>query len=214
MNEYHKIQSMYKRDIANNGKMLFGQWSLPEFEYLAGNQWRFSEKIDGTNIRVMFDGTKITYGGKTDNAQIHGHLIARLQEMFDDKLTLFKETFEAKENEETRVCFYGEGYGAGIQKGGGLYQKTKEFILFDIKIGHLFLQRKDVEEIGDKFSVRVVPIVGEGTLKEAEDIVRKGYKSQWGDFLAEGIVARPKIEMRDRRGNRIITKLKHKDYSV
>ncbi len=197
--------------------MLFGQWSLPEFEYLAGNQWILSEKIDGCNIRVMFDGSEIRYNGKTDNAQMPGDLIETLHKMFDLKLELFKETFNAKEGYEpgmTEVCFYGEGYGAGIQKGGGLYQETKEFILFDIKIGHLWLQRKDVEEIGDKFSVRVVPVIGEGTLKEAEDFVRKGYKSQWGDFLAEGIVARPKIEMRDRRGNRIITKLKHKDYSV
>jgi hypothetical protein len=43
-------------------------------------------------------------------------------------------------------------------------------------------------------------------------ICNKGFESQWGDFIAEGIVARPQVELRDRAGHRIITKLKHKDF--
>jgi len=43
-------------------------------------------------------------------------------------------------------------------------------------------------------------------------MTKKGFKSQWGDFIAEGIVARPKTEMRTRRGERIITKVKYIDF--
>ena len=51
MNEYHKIQTVFKRDIQSKGKTLIeGQWTLPEFEYLASNIWAFTEKVDGTNI--------------------------------------------------------------------------------------------------------------------------------------------------------------------
>ena len=41
----------------------------------------------------------------------------------------------------------------------------------------------------------------------------QGFKSQWGDFMAEGIVARPAQELRTRDGHRIITKIKHKDFA-
>jgi len=210
MKEYHKIQSMFKRDMENNGKMLFDQWTLPEFEYLKDLKWIFTEKVDGTNIRVMFDGKEITYNGKTDNAQLPGDLIQTLHKMFDNKLELFKETF-CKEGEETNVCFYGEGYGAGIQK-GGCYREDKSFVMFDIKIGDFWLFRKDVEEIALKFGVDIVPVIGQGTLEEGIEMVKKGFNSKWGDFIAEGIVARPLTELRTRRGERLITKIKHCDF--
>jgi hypothetical protein len=49
MSEYHKIQTIYKRYLTNPKKpLIVGQWSEPEFEYLAGNRWQFTEKVDGT----------------------------------------------------------------------------------------------------------------------------------------------------------------------
>ena len=35
----------------------------------------------------------------------------------------------------------------------------------------------------------------------------------WGDFTAEGLVARPKTELFGRDGKRVITKIKYKDFS-
>jgi len=213
MNTYHKIQTMFKRDMENpKHPIIIGDWTLPEFEYLKDLQWQFTEKVDGTNIRVMFDGEKVYYGGKTDNAQMKGDLVQRLRDLFDSKIELFKEIFPLKEGESTKVCFYGEGYGAGIQT-GGCYKQTKDFVLFDIKIGDLWLNRKDVEDIASKFEIDIVPIVGQGTLQEGIYIVRNGLKSQWGDFIAEGIVARPIVELRTRRGERVITKIKYCDFN-
>lgn len=78
MTEYHKIQSIYKRDITSKHKTLLeGQWTLPEFEYLAGNVWTFTEKVDGTNIRVIFKDGGITFGGRTEDAQIPAQLVGR-----------------------------------------------------------------------------------------------------------------------------------------
>lgn len=224
MVEYHKIQSMFKRDMANGGKMLFGQWTLPEFEYLQNNQWVFTEKVDGTNVRVMWNGTDVTLGGKTDNAQLHMELVYALQALFDGTKNrqLWRDTFPAKVSDSevtmiipTQVCFYGEGYGPGIQKSGGLYRQDKSFVLFDIKIGNLWLERKNVEDIAAKFGVGIVPIVGEGTLNEGVELVRDGFTSKWSTveaFMSEGIVARPKVELRTRRGERMITKIKHRDF--
>ena len=87
-----------------------------------------------------------------------------------------------------------------------------ENILFDVKIGDWWLQRKDVEDIAKFFGIDIVPIIGEGTLSEMVEKTKIGFNSQWGDFLAEGIVARPKTELKTRRGARIITKIKHIDF--
>jgi len=146
-------------------------------------------------------------------------LITKLQELFDTtpKRKLFKELFEKPNDDgtidEPQVCLYGEGYGAKIQKGGGNYIKDGvDFVLFDVKIGDYWLERENVEDIAAKFGLRVAPILGEGTLTEAIELAKKGFNSQWGDFLAEGLVLRPKTELKTRRGDRIITKIKHRDF--
>jgi len=206
MNEYHKIQTMFKRDMTHPKKLLIeGQWTLPEFEYLANNAWTWTEKVDGTNIRIKYDGEKVEFGGKTDNAQLPGRLVKRLQERFPDAAA-FKQEFGL-----TPVCLYGEGYGAGIQK-GGTYGPEQDFVLFDIKIDGWWLQRKHLESLAQTFGLDIVPIVGQGTLYEAISHVKTGMKSTWGDFISEGIVARPAIELKARNGERIITKIKHCDF--
>lgn len=213
MREYHKIQTCFKRDEATK-HIVEGAWTWPEFEYLKDNIWVFTEKVDGTNIRVMWDGVNVTFGGKTDNASLPVFLLYKLQELFEGiaKKQIFQKVF-FQDVEPQPVCLYGEGYGAKIQKGGGNYiPDGVDFILFDVKIGDWWLQREDVEEIGKQFGIKVVPIIGEGTLTDAINLTRKGITSQWGDFTAEGIVARPKIELKTRRGDRIITKIKHRDF--
>jgi len=208
MIKYHKIHTVFKRDPNNKHKTLLeGEFSLPEFEYLQNNEWDFQEKVDGTNIRVMFDGEKITFGGKTDNAQIPSQLLNHLNETFLPKLDLFKEMFN-----NTSVCLYGEGYGKKIQKVGYLYRNDQGFVLFDIRIGDWWLKRSDVVKIALDLGIDVVPVIGSGTLWDMVELCRKGFNSNWGDFLAEGIVARPAIELKARNGKRIIAKLKHKDF--
>ena len=207
MNPYHKIKTVYQRDPENKYKTLInGQYATPEFSYLAMNEWLFTEKVDGTNIRIMFDGETITFGGKSNRAQLYAPLVTRLQERFLSQIDTFKECFP------DGVCLYGEGYGAKIQKGGGKYRQDVDFVLFDIKIGDWWLQHEDVCDVATKLNVDVVPIIGRGTLPEMVHKARLGFDSVWGDFNAEGIVARPTIELFARNGNRIITKIKTKDF--
>lgn len=213
MKEYHKIQTVFLRDPATKFKtLLHGEWAAPEFCYLADNHWIFTEKVDGTNIRVIYNPIApkptpaITFGGKTDNAQIPAFLVERLQQRFLPQADKLAEKFK------DGVCLYGEGYGARIQKGGGNYRPDADFVLFDVKIGDWWLQRKDVEEIAGALALEIVPIIGHGTLHNLVARVRGGFDSKWGEFSAEGIVARPATELKDRSGHRIITKLKHKDF--
>ena len=220
--KYHKIMSLFKRNIEGDNKFIIGEWSTPELAYLKDKDWQFSEKYDGTNLRIMYDGKDIKYGGRSDNAQIPVELIYKLDELFksDGKWQVFEELFGTQKTSEDSlsemsVTLYGEGYGAKIQKGGGNYMsdgKGVDFILFDIQINGIYLERKNVEDIATKLGIKCVPIIGHGTLEEAIELVKKGFKSTCGDFIAEGIVARPKVELRTRRGDRIITKVKHIDF--
>ncbi|MBC8180250.1 hypothetical protein H8E88_03915 [candidate division KSB1 bacterium] len=208
MKEYHKIQTVYKRDPETRHKTLIeGDFSLPEFEFLQYNEWVFTEKVDGTNVRVMFNGESITFGGKTDRAQIHANLMNRLNEKFSAKIDDFKEIFG-----ETNVCLYGEGYGAKIQKGGGKYRQDQDFVLFDVIVDEWWLRRRDVDDVAKKLGIDIVPIIGSGTLHDMVKMAKQGFNSIWGDFIAEGIVARPATELKCRNGDRVITKIKYKDF--
>lgn len=208
MNTYHKIQTIFKRDEKTK-RIIEGDYSLPELEFLKDNTWVFTEKVDGTNIRIIWNGNNVVFGGKTDNAQIPVKLLYKLQELFEG--TAKKQIFINKFN--TEVCLYGEGYGASIQSGGNYIKDGVNFVLFDIKIGDFWLLREDVEDIAKYFGIDVVPVIGEGTLRDAIEKTRMGFNSIWGNFIAEGIVARPKTELKTRRGDRIITKIKHKDFN-
>lgn len=209
MSEYHKIQTVFKRDMSSKFKTLLeGQWTLDEFEYLSGNEWEFTEKVDGTNIRIMWDGENVTFGGRTDAAQIPAPLVTALNDMFlsSTRRGFFAEHFAGG------CVLYGEGYGSKIQKGGGLYRPDQSFVLFDVRVGAWWLQRKDVDDVAKVFGIESVPIIGSGTLFDAIAAAKSGITSRWGDFEAEGIVARPRVELCTRGGQRIITKIKCTDF--
>ena len=208
MKEYNKIYSPFKRNEITN-KLVKGDWSRPEFEYLKDLTWYGTEKIDGTNIRIMWDGENVVINGKTDNAQLPMDLITALQNQFSTlpQRQKFAEKFKDKE-----VCFYGEGYGAGIQKGGG-YRKDKGFILFDVMIDGQWLGHGSVLGIAEAFGIDIVKTVVQGTLAELVAFVEGKPKSTFGDFEMEGIVARPAFVLNNGFGERLITKIKVKDFN-
>lgn len=210
MEKYHKIQTVYFRDTENNHKtVLEGTWAKPEFELLKDVDWICTEKIDGTNIRVMWDGKKVRFGGKTDNAQIPAILIESLQDKFTAEIMRW--TFPDADN----VCLYGEGYGKKIQKGGNYIPDRADFILFDVKIGDWWLRREDIEDIARRINTGIVPIIGVWKLEQAIEYVKNGFKSTIAyneDYNAEGLIMKPRVELFNRKGERVITKVKHKDF--
>ena len=212
MNTYHKIQTIYFRDPENNMKTLLeGQWSKPEFEYLAENKWYCTEKIDGTNMRILWDGKQVEYRGKTDNADISKHLLPFLEETFTNEK--MSKVFGNDPNK--KICVYGEGYGKGIQKGGNYMSDKTEFILFDVLIDDWWIQADTLKEMAYGLEVMYVPEIGVFTLYEVINMVKKGFISNISenrDYIAEGIIAKPLVEMSNRKGERIITKIKHKDF--
>lgn len=207
MREYPKIYGPYLRHTEgpNRNKLIEGEWSRPEIGYLAEFEWEFTEKVDGTNIRVHWDGHRVEFGGRTDRAQIRADLFAELQRLFPEEL--FEQQFGSD-----IVTLYGEGYGAGIQKGGGNYRATPGFVLFDVRVGDWWLLRENVIDVGVKMGVDVVPLTLTGTIADAIAMVRGGLQSDWGAFTAEGLVGVPTVGLLDRAGHRIMVKIKAADF--
>lgn len=207
MIEYHKIKTLYERDLTTK-KLNEGAFRSEELEFLKDNEWEFTEKIDGTNVRVYWDGHKVHFAGRTDNAQMPPELMTRLMELFGGEAN--EQIFEQKFG-ETEVILFGEGYGAKIQNGGA-YLDHQDFILFDVMIAGNFQPRGSVEDIARAFNLQVVPIVLTGTLQEAVDFVKSKPKSTIGTADMEGVVGRPAVELQDRCGNRLIVKIKVCDF--
>ena len=209
MKEYHKIETLFERDEKTK-KLIMGKFRNPTVEYLKDNIWQFTEKVDGTNIRIYWDGHQVQFGGRTDKAQIPAHLVNRLNELFggDTNEELFEQKFG-----ENEVELFGEGYGVKIQN-GGLYRDDVDFILFDVMINGNYQQRESVEDIANYFGIDVVPIVLEGTLQDGVDYVLNNRKSIVAKNGAEieGVVGRPKLELNDRSGKRCIVKIKYRDF--
>jgi hypothetical protein len=208
MVEYDKIETLWKRDMEGTKKLLEGEFRNPTVEFLKDNIWQFTEKVDGTNISVCWDGHTITFNGRTERAQIPTHLLTYLLATF--KTNEAEQIFEEKFG-ETPVILFGEGYGPKIQNGGN-YRSDVSFILFDVLISGNYQPRESVEDIAKSFGIDIVPIIFEGTIQEGVDYVKTKPKSTIGTANMEGLVGRPKVEMRDRSGKRVIVKIKVEDF--
>lgn len=208
MIEYNKIETIFERDTDGSKKLIEGKFRNPAVEFLKNNVWTFTEKIDGTNIRVHWDGHKVAFAGREDKTQIPAHLYERLDELFggNENEELFEQMFGERE-----VYLFGEGYGPKIQK-GGQYRDTVDFILFDVMICGNYQPKETIEELAKAFNIDCVPIIFEGTIDEAVSFVKTKPKSTFGTAMMEGLVGKPKVELKDRVGNRIIIKIKVCDF--
>jgi hypothetical protein len=212
MIEYTKIETPFARDMNGGKKLLEGVYRNSLVEYLKDCKWSCTEKIDGTNIGVVWDGHKVSFQGRTERAQIPAPLVNRLNELFGGEVN--EELFEQLFGEE-EVILFGEGYGAKIQKCGGLYKPDGvDFIMFDIYLPKkdLWLKRESLEDIARAFGIQVVPEIMISTLDEAIAYVKSKPMSTIGTAPMEGLVCKPLIEIRDRMGERVVVKVKVKDF--
>ena len=187
-------------------------------------------KLEGVEFTVRF-------AGKTDNAQIPPKLQKFMEENYPDEKVFsalgLKKFIPVEEWVEHKwvtsdgitpsydaipqiYTIYGEGYGAGIQKAGGNYiSNGVGFIVFDVKVNDIYLLTSARDEIATKLGAPIVPFMGYFTIDEAIDFVRKGFKSNIAEnkeFIAEGLVLRTDLGLRNRMGKRLIVKVKYEDF--
>ena len=194
----------------------------------------WDDPVEGSRVEGVAFTVRIA--GKTDNAQIPKNLLKHMQEKYTDdkildalglkKFIPVEEWVDHKWVDSDGVTpnydaipniytIYGEGYGNGIQKGGNYIKNGNEFIVFDVKVNDIYLKTDVRDEIATKLGAPIVPFIGYFTLDEAIDYVRKGFKSTIAenpDYMAEGLVLRTDLGLRNRMGKRLIVKVKYEDF--
>lgn len=222
---YPKINTIFKRDMEAKGKtkpLIIGEYSQPEVAYLKDLKWEATYKVNGTNIHIDIINTpcegnyniKMDFCGRTDKAIIPPHLLSKLNQIFDvDTITKY---FIKDPGTPVNVSIFGEGYGYKIQDNKEKYLgKEVSFILFDININGIWLERATLEQIAKDLNIDIVPIIGYMTIEEAIEYVKKGFSSPIAidnSLQAEGLVLKLPNGLLNRRKERIITKIKHVDF--
>jgi len=225
---YFKINSIYKRNMTetdpvtgelkfvdkgkSGNKLILGNFACEEFNNI--KRWRVDEKIDGTNIRIMYREGEVSFGGRTDSAQIPAHLYNYLSKTFTiDKLD---KAFprEGETMEFPNVTIFGEGYGPKIQEPmGSNYRQDVSFICFDIKILNWWIDRGYVRHLCGELGIDCVPEIGIMTNEEIFDFVGTLPLSRISKVpqMMEGVICRPEPLVLFRNQNPLIFKLKCKD---
>lgn len=215
---YPKINTLWARD--EKGKIITHQYSKAEFKNI--ENWIVTEKVDGTNIRVVFERTlpdlpnssfvyAVSFYGRTDKAQIPSQLLKHLEATFniEKMIELFGDC--------KKLILYGEGYGKGIQKKGEKYRTTQGFILFDVLIDGWWLEYESVKDIADKLKIPCVHSFGVMDKDWIIDLIQDKRKSNhaFNETLIEGVVCTAYPMMMFRDNEKLIPikfKLKVKDY--
>lgn len=178
----------------------------PLLAYLANSEWDYSRKIDGENIRIQWNGEQALWNGKSNAFQCSAEFTEYMNNTF------LEEIFEEKFGREKVVTIFGEKMGPKTQ-GNELGLKKDELIIFDVNIDGTWLGKDDVQEIAKHFGARTTYDLTNTTdnpytLRELIEMCSNGAFEGW-----EGIVATPLVEMRDQKNQRVIVKIKNRDYA-
>lgn len=211
---YHKIDGLYKRyghpgweevpEGKERGSFVMGEWATPEFEYLQKNIWIWTEKLDGTNIRIGVDpeNAEMEFRGRTDKAVIPKPLAAWLGE--------FVSTRDLLGQFPDGATLYCEGVGEKIQKGGLFGEQHCK--LLDVNVGGWWLEKCAVKEIAESLRLDHAPVAFYGSIHDAIALTKCQPKSAFGEFAVEGYVGQPLIRLFDSRRARICAKVKVRDF--
>ena len=213
--KYEKFSSPFKKDdkYLNTEELA---------QYLPIGNWIKTEKIDGTNIRIILtkpdeEGNRETLIGSRKlvlNPEDKGSKIymSCLKEVNLHKIAeYFKDV-------NSTVIIYGEGYGAGVQK-GGIYSKEKDYRVFDIRIGKAYQDFEYVKKVCVDNQLNLVPVysdVDEITYKECLETLRNFDKTLITDGdggKPEGLVYKFEPVLLNKYGERLLFKVKFKDFN-
>lgn len=209
--EYRKIDTVWKRDKDRKMVIIPGEYSDDAVKNT--RLFSFTEKVDGQCITVITTKNDIKVIGKTHNTEFNkAH--EKLLNYINDRFTRENIDSIIDWNMADKVVFYGEGYGAKIQKGGTYLSEDQKFILFDVVIDGIWLEESKVTDFAWKLGVDRVPVLGIGTVQDVIDLIIKRSMSKLApERVMEGVVGRAHPIVLDRfRQTPIMFKIKMKDY--
>ena len=190
-------------------------------QVLPTGRWILTEKVDGTNIRIILtkpdeEGNRTTMVGSRTlllNPDDKGskQFYSCIEDVNLNKLAeYFKDV-------NSTVVIYGEGYGAGVQT-GGMYSSKKNFRVFDICIGKAYQDFEYVQKVCIDNQLNLVPIIGEtreityGQCYTSLDKFKETLIKEGTGGKPEGLVYKFEPVLLNKYGERLIFKVKFKDF--
>lgn len=150
------------------------------------------------------------FGGRTDNAQMPIPLLNYLYETFTP------DKFQKQFPQAKKVILFGEGYGPKIQACGSRYRSSVSFILFDVWIDGMWLEKTSVLELALALDIEHTIRQEVMTTDQIIEFVKskpKSYIAEDSSLVMEGIIARsvPLMLFRNHQ-TPIMFKLKVRDF--
>lgn len=225
--KFEKTYGPWKRDLASRG-VIPNKWTYPVFDYLKNAQWQFTEKLDGTNMRLIYNPGSyqtveqgsieinlpptLELRGRSDEASVYPKLKSWAARLSPSK---FEEVLKSCCFEtDQEICIYGEGVGAGIQKGGNDYGET-HFRAFAIQSRGVWWEPYFVDRLCRLLNIPQAPVILEASLLEGIEFMKSGFRTcitgepkGW----AEGLVGVPTVPLQCHPLDRLAVKIKSCDF--
>jgi hypothetical protein len=166
------------------------------------------EKVHGTSAHISWKNNQVTFfsGGESPT---------NFRSLFDEQALFNDFTILGHPD----VTIYGEAYGGKQQGMRHTYGDKLCFIVFDIKIGDIWLTVPNMADVAAKFGLEVVPWLKVSTDLASLDLerdrpsevaIRRGIAVP---KAREGVVLRPLAEFIASNGSRVIAKHKCSEFS-
>lgn len=202
----HKARKLVVPTQFMSGKKLEAQYREPILAMLADCDWEVRRKLDGENIRIQWNGEQALWNGKSNAFQCSADFTNYMNDTF------LEEIFEEKFGREKTVTIFGEKMGPKTQ-GNELGLDEDQLIIFDVNINGYWLDKWAVKEVADYFKVKTCydyTDISEQYARPLPQIIQAVARGDFQNY--EGLVATPKVEVKDQQGHRVIVKIKNKDY--
>ena len=214
---YHKIDTLFERD--ENFKVNVNKVRRPEFDLI--KEWYIEEKIDGMSVGFRYyrdslydDGIIFGRTGNTNwNANNRVFMDRQSKDMHQSATEILQDY------DLEHLTIYGELYGPGIQNGGS-YRDDLGFICFDMTANDTWLNVKDRNTNAERIGVDV-PYHFK-LFSDIDSVARRLANNTQAspqaklngkpERMAEGVIGRPPVNLYDQRGNRVMWKLKGRDF--
>lgn len=205
---FQKISAPFLRDGPKERLVNESKPALKWVEDFRDLEFWASEKIDGTSVGIKWDGERVSFVGHTDKSQFCPRYLEYLQNRFGTPE--FESCIEAIFGDKP-VIIYGEGVSKDYNVDYGFPEG--EFIMYDIQYENgKFAERSFVREVAEKLGMKT-PHEEKMALGEAINFVKTRPSSFLDkDFMLEGLVLRAPVELYLNNNERVICKVKVKDF--
>ena len=187
----------------------------------ANDVWFVTEKIHGSNFTISYHNGFLKFGKRGSELETNENFYnynSIFTKEVQEKIIKAFEPMDFSTAKNSKITYYGEIFGPGVQKGVNYGEKGFRFfdVLLEINNEIIFSEQTNLKNFEIENILLMAPYIGQGTLDEVLD-----FNCEFDSKIlnipnnpAEGIVLKPnKACFLEGSGDRIILKKKHPKFS-